>query len=430
MWHKSCTAVLTLLLGIFITSASHAAMLDKVLVVVNDEAITSTEYLIRSRQYALETGEDVNQSVPSDGQYDRRIIELLITETLQTQRAELQGIKISTQEIDDAINFIAEQNGVDQNALYTQLAGEGISTQQFRKNISAQQMIRRLVDKEINARIAVSESEIEEYLSTHKELANEDEIFELSHLFLGLPENADPEITQTQQKEITRIRQEIIDGLPFDAAVNKYSDGNKENSGHIGKRKPGQLPEIFIDPVRAAKSGSITDIITSPNGFHLLFVHHKSGQGEMVRQQRIRHVLIATNPELDETELQEKASTVRQRLMDGESFDSVARLYSDDAQSSQNAGNIGWISPGAVVPKFENAALQLAIGEISQPVRSQYGYHIIQVLDRRENDVSSERASFNARQIIHQRKAAEQYQLWVGALRDNAYIEYIVSSNG
>ncbi len=422
---RNLLAIVTLL-SLFLYSAiswSQTINIDQVLVIVDSDAITLSEYKSRHHQERIE-----NTSVAAfSGEVNQDILETMIDERIQVQQARTRGINVSEKEIDAAIQFIASQNSLNTQALEAQLNRDGFTLQQFRDSLKRQQFIRKLVDVVANSRVVISDQEIENYLKTHTELGDTDQAFEVSHLFILTKDKSDSQI-QAEMENIADIRGIILDGESFETAVKNYSDSsNREDGGYLGWRTPDQLPELFIDTLREMTPGenSVSEVLQSENGLHLLKLHDLRGAGKVVTQQLVRHILLQPSAIDSEAETLEFAQSLYQQLIDGESFERLARLHSKDAQSRKDGGSLGWVNPGTLVPAFEKVANSLPLKTISTPVRSRFGYHIIQVLDRREADMSNELAINQARQALFRRKADELYDNWFKAIRRTAFIEYI-----
>lgn len=410
--------------------AAHADAIDKVLVVVNEEAITLSEYQARHQREALERAQS-GRVAPFDGRVDAGVLNRMIDDRIQAQIAAGRGLSVAPAEVERAVANIAERNQLTPAQLVAQLQEVGISKRQFRANIREQQLIRRLVDLVVNSRVQVSEREVENFLASHAEMTASDDAFEVSH-FLINTRGKTAEQTQADFENLEHIRQGLLAGRgAFADFVADYADNpDKSQGGYLGWRRVDQFPDAFVDALRRVAVGDITPIIRTNSGLHLLKLHDRRQAGAMVSQMRVRHILI--RPEAGElmADAAERASQLRAQIAAGEAFDKIARVHSADRVSGAEGGDLGWVTPGDFPPVFERAAGQLALNEVSQPVRTPAGYHLIEVLERRDSDISLELAARRARQMIFQRKAAEFYDNWYGALRDSAYIEYIESNPG
>ena len=402
--------------------------IDQILVVVDNVPLTLSEYRVRHRQEIIQGA----RLAPFRGEVDSGLLDLMIDERLQVRRAESRGITVSEQEIDAAVEFIAGQNNVGSAALLSQLEMDGIAPLEFRASIREQQLIRKLMDAVANSRVVVSDQEIENYLNAHNELRAGDESYEISHLFIQSRDRSDAGIA-SERENLAVLRQRIREGLPFDQAVREYSDSSsKEDGGYLGWRRPDQLPELFLQALRAMdpESDDLSPVLESESGLHLLRLHGRGGQGALVDQQLIEHILIAPDSLTTLEEAEELAGRIHEQLLAGESFERMVRLHSDDSQSRDDGGSLGWVNPGSLVPEFEEVANALPVGQVSSPVKTRYGYHLIRVVDRRSTDMANEIAVNKARQAIFRRKAQELYSNWFQSIRQQAFIEYVGLSGG
>ena len=412
-----------------VPALAQAIAIDKVLVVVNESAITLSEYQIRHRREVLQKSMDIG---PFDGRVDQRILNAMIDDRLQVQMAARRGIRVTPGEVENAVAFIAEQNDTTPTQLLKQLAEGGITPNQFRASLKEQQLIRRLVDTMVNTRVTVSAQEIKNYLANHQELTASDEAYEVSHLLIDLEGKSDSEV-QSEQENLAHIRTALEGGQSFTQSAREFSDSaDREEGGYLGWRKIDQLPKLFVQALRDTEIGAVSEIIRSTNGLHLLKVHDHRGREEdkVVEQQFLRHILIRPGPELSEDEAKERANELHARIIAGGDFEAIARAYSADRVSGIDGGHLGWINPGDFPPKIEQTLSRLALNELSKPVRSRAGYHLVEVRGRRRTDIGMEVAGERARQVIFQRKAAAFYDNWYGAIRDAAHIEYVSANPG
>ena len=422
------TAALAITLTILFSSYADAdtVALDEVIAIVNDEAITRSEYQTRYKRQQLETNRGIEQ-IPE--QINGEILELLIDERIQTQAAQASGISISRAEMESAMANIAAQNNFSHEQLISELENQGISEIQFLRSITEQRLIQRLVDISVNSGVTVSEQEIDYYLQAHKERYTPDQTYEISHLYVSTSGKSEAEI-ESESKNVNHVYQGLLQGQSFSKAVKDFSDGeNKEDGGYMGWRKERQLPELFLTVLRQTPVGGVTEIMKSANGFHIIKLHAKEGDLKIVTQQLVRHILVQPQrSNLTDQEAIDMLNDVSNKIRKGGDFEKFARLISDDTATGPQGGSLGWISPGDMPPMFEQATLNLPLNQLSDPVQSRFGYHLIEVLDRREKDISRDIARNSAQRELFKRKAEERYQNWFGRLREGAYIEY-VSSN-
>ncbi|OZA54538.1 MAG: molecular chaperone SurA, partial [Methylophilales bacterium 39-45-7] len=271
----------------------------------------------------------------------------------------------------------------------------------------------------------VSESEIDNYLTTQASSNENRDEYEISHILVRTPEEGSPEEIQKAKTKIDEAVQALQDGASFAKVSASFSDApNALEGGSLGWKAATQLPSLFLDALKNMQAGEVTPVLRSPNGFHILKLTNKRGGNSplVIEQTRARHILIKLSEVVSEKDSKQKMDGIKERLDNGENFEAMARQYSEDGSAS-NGGELNWVNPGDTVPQFEKAMNELKVGEISEPVRSPFGWHIIQVLERRKQDMSKEAARLKARQEIRARKADEAYQDWIRELRDRAYVE-------
>jgi peptidyl-prolyl cis-trans isomerase SurA len=398
---------------------------DRILAIVNDDIITDTELDARlaqtKRQLAVE-----KIKLPTDSVLRRQLLERMVVERLQLQLAERAGIRASDADVERAIEGVARQNKMELAEFRKTLVREGLDPQIHAAEVRTQIILRQLAEREVNNRITVNESEIENFLETNPRGADTE--YNLSHIFLPLPESASSEAIQATRKRADEILARLKDGANFEQLAVSHSQGEGAMSGGaIGWRKAGQLPELFVTTLRELSTGSVSSVLRGPNGFHILKLNNRRGESAAtnVTQTRVRHILLRRSEIQSLDEARAKLLSLRERIVQGDDFVALARAHSEDTGSAAGGGELGWTSPGQLVPEFEQAMNALKPGEISQPVRSSFGLHLIQVLERRTQDLSDERLRGLARQQIHTRKASERYEQWLRQLRDEAYVEYL-----
>lgn len=408
------------------TTFAQALAIDKVLVVVNEEPIMLSEYQARHRREVLQQTRGVE---PFDGNIDSRILNQMINDRILAQMALRSGIRIQRSELEDAIASIAVQVNSTPQQLIERLAADGIAPDQFIANIRERQLIRRLSDIVVNARVEVSEREVENYLANHEELGVSDEAYEVSHLFVPIGEKSEDEV-QSAYDNLEDIRRGLIEAQSADSegegAIQEFSDSASGQRGrYLGWRNIDQLPQPFVKVLQQTQIGGVSEIIRGENGLHLLQLHDRKSGGNIVEQQYIRHILVRPESASGLSDAEEQAESLYARLVAGEDFAKIALAHSADMASRADSGRLGWINPGDFPPEFEQAVRALGINEVSKPLRIGNNYHLVEVLERRRRDISADLAVKRARQIIFQRKAAEFYDNWYRTIRDAAHIEYV-----
>ncbi|HEX5464966.1 MAG TPA: peptidylprolyl isomerase [Burkholderiales bacterium] len=398
-------------------------LLDRVVAVVNDDVITQNDLDQRMKSVEQQLQQQ-GTSLPPQAELQKQVLQHMITEKVQLQYAKQTGIKIDDTQLQRAIARIAQDNRLTVDALRGGLAQQGVSWDQFRDRIRNEITLTKLRQRDVNDKVVVTEGEVENYLRMQHEHSGGREEYNLSHILILVPEQASPEQIAQQRKRADAALNEIREGTDFRQVAAAYSDApDAMQGGALGWRPAGRLPQIFTDALKTMKIGDVSPILRSANGFHIIKLDDKRGQDPViVEQTHARHILIKPSEVLSDDEARNRLLQIRQRLENGADFAQLARQYSDDASASKG-GDLGWVSPGDTVPAFERAMNALQVGQISEPVRTSFGWHLIEVLGRRKMDVSKEREKLLARKAIHQRKADEAGQEWLRQLRDEAYID-------
>lgn len=405
---------------------------DRIVAVVNDEAITAFE--LRSRLATVERQlKGQNVQLPPRDVLERQLLERMISDRVQTQFARETGLRVSDIELDAALRRIAESNRLPLPDFRAALEKDGIAWPKFREEIRQEIILSRLRDREINSRVVVSEGEIDNYLANQQQgTAEQGTEVHVAHIVLRVPEQATPDQLMRIGARAKAALDQIRRGEDFAKVAAAYSDApDGLNGGSLGMRPLDRLPALYASVVQKLKPGESSEILRSPAGFHILKLIEKRSQQNTsgtpavapLKQTHARHILIKVNELVSEAEAQHKLVALKERLDNGADFAELARLYSNDL-SAAKGGDLGWLYPGDTVPEFEKAMDALKINEVSQPVQSPFGFHLIQVLERRTEEAGQERQRLMARQVLRERKADEAYQDWVRQLRDRAHVEY------
>ncbi len=398
--------------------------LDRIVAVVDQSVITEQELENRIRTVTAQLKKQ-GVELPPENILRKQILERLISDALQLQYAAQTGVKVDDNQLDKTIQRIAEQNQMSVKEFSDALAADGVSFTKFRADIRNEITISRLRDREIESRVNVTESEIDNYLTTQASSNENRDEYEIAHILIRTPEEGSPEEIQKARSKVEEAIKALQEGASFAKVSANYSDApNALEGGNLGWKAASQIPSLFQEALKNMQPGEISPALRSPNGFHVLKLINKRGGNSplVIEQTHARHILIKLSEVVSEKESKQKIEGIRERLINGERFEALARQYSEDGTAS-NGGDLNWINPGDTVPQFEKAMNELQIGEISEPVRSPFGWHIIQVLERRKQDMSKEAARLKARQEIRARKADESYQDWLRELRDRAYVE-------
>ncbi len=404
---------------------AHAAVLplDHIVAVVNDEVITRQE-LNRRYDEVVRNLSRQNTPLPPREALEKQLRERMVTELALQQHARTTGVRVDPTQVERALQRIAAQNKLDLPGLAAALEKDGMSLDGMRTTIRNELLIARARERDVDNRISVSDAEIEGYLQTQVQQGVETE-YNFAHILVTVPENASPEQIQARRARAEDILAQLAAGADFAQLSASHSDApNALQGGAFGWRASGKLPALFAEALKPLQPGQVAPLLKSSNGFHILKLYDKRGLDATltVTQTHARHILIKTNEITSEADARNRLLQLKERIDNGVKFDELARLHSEDASASKG-GDLGWINPGDTVPDFEKAMNALQPGEVSAPIQSPFGWHLIQVLERRDQDVTQERQKLVARQAIRERKAEEAFQDWVRQIRDSAYVE-------
>lgn len=408
-----------------LAGAAAAATLDHIVAVVNDDVILESEL---ERQMARVTSE-LNQRgtpLPPRHIFERQVLERLILTRIQLQEAELGGIRVDDERLNQTIRRIAEDNQVSLEEFRRILESDGYSFVQFREDIRSEIIISQLRQRQIDNRIIVTDREIDNFLANQEQQGNIDSEYRLAHILIAIPASADAAQVEALRVKAEDTLQRGRSGADFSQLAAEVSDAQGAlDGGDLGWRKADRLPSIFAPFAKSMDPGDISDVIESPNGFHIVkLLERRSGEKIMIPQTRARHILVTPNELVSENDAITRLEQIKLRLDGGEDFAELARGHSDDRGSALKGGDLGWVSPGDLVPEFEEVMNQLAIGETSRPFKSRYGLHVVQVVERRKHDGTDTVIRSKAREAIRQRKSEEELQTWLQRLRDEAYVEF------
>ncbi|MFV5213652.1 peptidylprolyl isomerase [Azonexus caeni] len=428
MTTMSKTLILFLsLCSLFVPAAqaapAEAVEADYIVAVVGDGAITRNE--LRSRlDVALRQLQKQGTPIPPQDVLEKQMLERLIMEQVQFAYAKESGLRIDDAQLDQAIGRIAANNNMTLPQFRVALEKDGIGYDEFREEIRGEMIMARLREREVESRLAVSDAEIENYLANQAANGGGDE-YRLAHIMLRAPESATPEQLQKlrQRAELALARARA--GENFAELTAAFSDApDALQGGDLGWRPLDRLPVLYAEAAGKLQAGGVSELLRSSAGFHVVKLVERRGanQPASVQQTHARHILIRTNEVMSEADARHRLETVRERIVNGMDFAEQARIFSQDG-SAAKGGDLGWLNPGDTVPDFERAMDALKPGELSQVIKSPFGMHLIQVMERRERDVSSERQRSVARQAIRERKLDEAYQDWLRQLRDRTYVE-------
>jgi peptidyl-prolyl cis-trans isomerase SurA len=397
---------------------------DRIVAVVNDEVITQNDLEDRVNLVIRQLQRQGNQ-VPSSDVLSRQILERMITDLLQQQLAKETGIKVDDVMLDKTIERIAQDNNLSMPDFRNALDKDGIKYPRFREDIRNEMVLARLREREVENNIVVTDAEVETEVARESRAATTDSEYLLSHILVLVPPQANADQIEARRRRAVMALAELRRGANFAQIAATYSDApDATQGGNLGWRPSARLPGIFLETIEALKPGDVSDILRSPNGFHIVKLQDKRGRAAAtgVQQTHVRHILVRAREGLPDAEARERLRRLRERIVAGTDFGEVAKQNSEDASASKG-GDLGWVAPGDTVQEFERAMNALRPGEVSQPVQTPFGWHLVQVVERRSEELSDDRKKVTARQAIRARKADEAYQDWLRQSRDRAFVE-------
>ena len=404
--------------------SNEVVKIDRIIAIVDQGVITEQELIDRTRSVKNQL-EKQGTALPPENILEKQVLERLIADSLQLQMAAQTGVKVDDTQLDKTIERIAAQNKMSVDEFKVVLEKDGIAMRKFREDIRSEITISRLREREVENKLNISEGEIDNYLTTQANRGEEQDEFEISHILIRTPEDVSPEDLQKAKSKTEQALKQLAGGASFEQVSAGFSDApNALEGGSMGWKAGAQLPALFLEVLKPLRAGEVSKPIRSPNGFHILKVNNRRGgtSSLVIGQTRARHILIKLSEVLSEKEAKRKIDVIKERLDNGGKFEELARQFSEDG-SANNGGDLGWVNPGDTVPPFEKAMNELGLGEISEPVLSPFGWHVIQVLERRQQDMTKEASRLKARQEIRARKSEEAYQDWIRELRDRAFVE-------
>ena len=402
----------------------HAAELDKIIAVVDEDIIMRSELdqlVDKARSDIRRRGSEP----PPDSVIQRQVMERLILQKLQLQLAARTGVKVTEEALDKAIEDIAKKNNLTNEKFREILASEGYEFSAFREDIRKEILLSRLRREEVDKRVQVSDREIDNYISNQKSSLGDDAEYNVSHILIEVPSGATEREQRAARAKAEEALARLNKGEDFRQVAVSMSDGaDAIEGGELGWRKLTEIPSLFADTVREFQVGQISGVITSSSGFHIVRLEgRRDGDTIIVEQTKVRHILINTSDLVSDGDALTRLRKLRDRIESGEDFASLARTQSDDRSSALQGGDLGWVSKGQMVPEFEEVMLASDIGTLSSPLHSQFGWHILQVLDRRKYDGTDEIKRAKAREALTERKREEAFQEWQRRLRNEAYVE-------
>jgi peptidyl-prolyl cis-trans isomerase SurA len=406
-------------------SSNSPIPLDRVVAVVNDEALTQYD-VNEQKRTLLEQLANAKVNPPAPDALEKQSLDRLITERALMQFAKESGVKVDDQTVERTILRIAQENKLSPEEFRKLLDREKISYTKYREDIRREVTIQRLREREVDSRVTVTDAELDNYLATVAAQAGGETEYRISHILVTVPEQASPDQIQARRKRADEALAAVKSGKEFKEVAATYSDApDGIQGGSLGWRSPARLPTAFVDAVKDMKNGDVSPVLRSPGGFHIVKLDESRNLNAptVVDQTHARHILIKVNEVTSEAEGKIKIERIKDRIDSGANFEEQAKINSDDTSASKG-GDLGWVNPGDTVPEFEQAMNKLKVGEMSGPVRTPFGWHLIVVVERRSQDVTLDRKREVARTAMRQRKSDEQFAEFVRQVRDKAYVEY------
>jgi peptidyl-prolyl cis-trans isomerase SurA len=409
-----------------IQQANEPVTTDFIVAVVNNEPITNQEVQSRVRRATEQMGR-TGAPVPPRPQLREQVLESLILEKAQLQLATEQNIRVDDVALDDAERTVARQNQLTVTQMHEQLKAQGLDLSEFRANLRKQLLLQRLREREVEPRVKVTEPDVERFLLQKQDNPGSDLQVHLAQVLVAVPETVEPQKLASLMSKAQMVAEKARAGADFAALAREYSDApDRAAGGSLGLRAADRLPVLFINATRSQSAGGVAGPVRSPAGFHVLKVIEKriAGMPEpFVSQTRARHILLRTSPSLSEQAAVTRLADMRRRIMSGQAdFATLAKENSQDG-SAADGGNLGWVGPGTFVPEFEDVMNGLQLQALSDPVVSRFGVHLIQVMERRQVELTAREQREQLRMLVREQKLDEAYQKWLEDLRLRAYVE-------
>ncbi|HEX3098974.1 MAG TPA: peptidylprolyl isomerase [Usitatibacter sp.] len=405
-------------------SPSRIVPVDRIVAVVNEDVITQNDLNERVALVVRQLQRQGAQLPPADA-LARQILERMINDRIQLQLAKENGIKVDDVTLDRTIERIAAENSMPVADFRAALERDGVKYSRFREDIRNEILIARLREHEVDNTVVVTDAEVETELARESKQATGDSEYQLSHILVAVPPQASADQIEARRQRALQALEALRRGANFAQIAAQFSDApDALQGGNLGWRAAGRLPSLFLEVLERMKPGDVSDILKSPNGFHIVKLVEKRGAAPAagVEQTHARHILLRAREGLSESEARDRLARLRERILAGADFGEMAKQNSEDS-SAAKGGDLGWVAPGDTVPEFERVMNTLKPGEVSEPFQTPFGWHLVQVIERRSEALSEERKKAAAKQAIRARKADEAYQDWLRQQRDRAFVE-------
>ena len=406
------------------TTPSRIVPVDRIVAVVNDDVITQNDLNERVGMVVRQLQRQGGELPPSDA-LSRQILERMINDRVQLQLAKDDGVRVDEPTLDKTIERIAQENNLSITDFRAALEKDGIKYPRFRDDIRNEITIARLREHDVDNTVVVTDAEVETELAREAREASADTEYHLNHILVTVPAQASPEQIDARRRRAVEALTQLRGGANFAKVAAQYSDApDALQGGDLGWRSSGRLPGIFVDVLKRMQPGDVSDLMRSPNGFHIVRLAEKRARAAAtgIQQTHVRHILLRAREGLSEAEARDKLAKMRKLIEGGADFGALAKQNSEDSSASKG-GDLGWVAPGDTVPEFEKVMDALKPGEVSEPFQTPFGWHLVQVIERRSEELSEDRKKIAARQAIRARKADEAYQDWLRQQRDRAFVE-------
>ncbi len=408
--------------------SSSGVLLDRIAAVVNDGVVLASQLDEQTDEIIVRLREQKTE-LPPRNVLRRQILERLVVEEIQAQRAEKLGIQVSDEMLNGALDDVARRNNINFADLPRMLQGQGIDYRTYRDEVRKQMRLQLLRQRDVIGRINISPRELDQAMARQRNAPDQNSEYNVSHILISVPVTANPEQIESREERAKDVFTRAKGGEDFTQLAVSFSDSSTNiEGGSLGWRKGSQLPSIVSETIAKMKSGQICDPIRTPSGFHIFRLNEIRGSAAasaMVAQTHARHILLRTSALEDDQTVQQKLADIRKRIVDGgEEFAAIAAVTSADPGSAADGGDLGWNGADTFVPEFEKTLAALSDNEISQPFKTQFGWHIIQLLGRRDHDATEDRMRQQVFGQLRESKAEEETELWLRKLRDEAFVEY------
>ena len=423
-WRGPLVAALIGMIVAFPASSQRVQELDRIVAVVNDDVIMESELL--ARMELIRSGlEEAGTPMPPADVFARQVLERLVVDSIQIQLAAEAGMRIGDEELNQAMDDLARRNNLSPSEFRQILERDGYDVEALREEIREELLVAQVQRRFVTNRVTVSQRDVDDFLATVEKQGGSKREYRLAHILISVPEGASPEDIDQSREEAQTLVSELRAGKDFAEAAVARSDGRQAlKGGDLGWRKANELPTLFADIVPTLSTGEVSEPIRSPSGFHIIrVVDSRRGETHVLTQTRARHILLVSNEVRSDADARAQLAQLRERIVNGDDFAQLARAHSDDPGNAAMGGDLGWLSPGDVLPALQEVIDTLEESELSAPVRTERGWHLVQVVERRAYDGTEEVRRAGAVSAIRNRKIEEELPTWIRRIREEAYVE-------